>query len=78
VTRPPVNITPRERTARVAIGAIAALAGLSLLASATSALAVVLAALLIVAGLDLVVTGALGYCPLYHALGRISLVRRQS
>jgi hypothetical protein len=32
---------------------------------------VVLEALLIAAGLDLVVTGALGHCPLYQRLGHM-------
>ena len=63
------NITPIERLGRVVIGSGAAIAGATLLASAGSALAVVLEVLLVVAGLDLVVTGALGHCPLYRKLG---------
>lgn len=43
-----------------------------LLASASAAWAVALEALLLLAGLDLVVTGALGHCPLYHKLGHVS------
>jgi hypothetical protein len=69
--RPEINITPRERLGRIAIGGAAAIAGLVLLASAGAALAVVLEALLVLAGLDLVVTGALGHCPLYHKLGHM-------
>lgn len=42
-----------------------------LLASAGSVLAVVLEALLVLAGLDLVITGALGHCPLYRRLGYV-------
>jgi hypothetical protein len=66
-----VNITPTERLARLAVGALAALAGVVLLTSAGSVLAVVLELLLILAGLDLVVTGALGHCPLYATLGHM-------
>lgn len=66
-----VNITPAERVARVAIGGLAAIAGAFLLGSAASTLAVVLELLLVLAGLDLVVTGALGHCPLYARLGHV-------
>ena len=66
-----VNITPTERTARIVIGALGALGGAILLPGAGSVLAEVLEILLIVAGLDLVVTGALGHCPLYHGLGYV-------
>ncbi len=64
-----VNITPVERAGRIAIGLATVVAGVVLLISAGSALAVVLELLLVVAGLDLVVTGALGHCPLYRLLG---------
>jgi hypothetical protein len=64
-----VNITPAERLGRVAVGLAAIIAGIVLLAGAGSALAVVLEALLVAAGLDLAVTGALGHCPLYAKLG---------
>ncbi len=69
--RPTVNITPLERAGRVAVGAAATVAGILLLVSAASVLAVVLELLLIAAGLDLVVTGALGHCPLYRRLGYV-------
>lgn len=69
--RPSVNITPIERVARVLIGAVGAIGGLVLLVSASSAGIVVLEALLVLAGLDLVVTGALGHCPLYAKLGHV-------
>jgi len=74
--RPTVNITPAERAARVLGGALVALVGVVLLTSAGSALAVVLELLLVAAGLDLVVTGALGHCPLYRALGREPVTAR--
>jgi hypothetical protein len=69
--RPTVNITPAERAGRIVLGGAAAIAGLLLLASASGALAVVLLLLLVLAGLDLVVTGALGHCPLYAKLGHV-------
>ena len=72
-----VNITPVERAGRIVLGAAAAIVGLVLLTSAGSSLAVVLEGLLILAGLDLVVTGALGHCPLYQRLGYVpSSLRR--
>jgi Protein of unknown function (DUF2892) len=69
--RPSINITPAERFGRIAIGAFAAVAGVVLLTSAASTPAVALEVLLIAAGLDLVVTGALGHCPLYRKLGYV-------
>ena len=66
-----VNITLVERVGRVVLGTVAVVAGVVLLTAAGSALAVVLEALLIAAGLDLVVTGALGHCPLYQKLGYV-------
>ena len=64
-----VNITPAERVGRIVIGALGAVGGAFLLAGAGSVLVVVLEILLILTGLDLVVTGALGHCPLYQKLG---------
>lgn len=76
---PSVNITPGERLGRVAVGSFAAVAGAFLLTGAASPLAVTLEVLLIVTGLDLVGTGALGHCPLYQRLGYVprSLRRTQ-
>jgi hypothetical protein len=68
--RPQINITPLERAGRILIGA-AAIAGAVLPASSASPLALTLEVLLIAAGLDLVVTGALGHCPLYAKLGHV-------
>jgi hypothetical protein len=48
-----VNITPAERAGRIVVGLAAVIAGIVLVA----------------AGLDLAVTGALGHCPLYAKLG---------
>jgi hypothetical protein len=67
--RPSINITPVERGGRVVLGAVAAIAGALLLTSAGSVVAVILEVLLVGAGLDLVITGALGHCPLYQKLG---------
>ena len=69
--RPTVNISPPERAGRILIGSAGVLAGLLLLTSASATPAVVLEVLLILAGLDLVVTGALGHCPLYRRLGHV-------
>ena len=66
-----VNITPLERGGRIVLGAAAAIVGFVLLTSAGPVLAVALEILLIAAGLDLVVTGALGHCPLYQRLGYV-------
>lgn len=72
-----VNITPAERAGRVVLGAAAALVGVVLLTAAGSVLAVVLEVLLVAAGLDLVVTGAIGHCPLYQRLGHVPTSRRR-
>lgn len=75
---PSVNITPVERAGRLALGLVAIIAGAVLLTSAGSVLAVILEFLLIAAGLDLAVTGALGHCPLYQRLGHVpASLRRQ-
>jgi hypothetical protein len=66
-----VNITPTERVGRVLLGAAAAVVGVVLLFGAASTLAAVLEVLLVLAGVDLVVTGALGHCPLYQKLGHV-------
>lgn len=66
-----INISPVERVGRIVLGVAATIAGLVLLFSAGSVLAVVLELLLIAAGLDLAVTGALGHCPLYQRLGHV-------
>lgn len=71
MTRPSINITPAERVGRVVIGAAGAIGGLILLASAGGALAIILEVLLVLAGLDLLITGAIGHCPLYHKLGHV-------
>lgn len=64
-----VNITPGERAARIILGLFGVLGGAFLVGSAGSTLAVVLELLLVVVGLDLIVTGLIGHCPLYQKLG---------
>jgi hypothetical protein len=66
-----VNISTIERAGRIVMGAGAAIIGVLLLTSASAVLAIVLEVLLIAAGLDLVVTGATGHCPLYQRLGHV-------
>lgn len=69
--RPPINLTAAERAARIAAGLAGMVAGVILLASAGGAVAAVLEVALVLVGLDLVVTGALGFCPLYKRLGYV-------
>ena len=69
--RPSVNITPVERGGRILIGAFGVVAGIVLLAAGGSAMAILFEMLLVAAGLDLFVTGALGHCPLYRKLGHV-------
>ncbi len=66
-----VNISIGERAGRILIGLAAIIGGAVLLATAGSVLAAVLAVLLVAAGLDMLVTGATGHCPLYQRLGHV-------
>ena len=68
--RAAVNISPAERTGRIVIGLATIIAATVLMLSAGSLLAMALETLLVIAGADLVITGALGHCPLYARLGR--------
>ena len=76
--RPDINISKNERVGRIVAGGAAAILGVVLLASASGTVALVLLALLVLAGVDLVVTGALGHCPLYHRLGHVPRTPRRS
>ena len=76
--RPAVNITPIERAGRMLMGGLAAIGGVLLLASSGETLTVILAELLVLAGLDLLITGALGHCPLYRKLGYVPQSLRRS
>ena len=53
------------------MGLVGVVVGIVVLTGAPGAVVAVLAALLGVAGLDLLVTGALGHCPLYARLGHV-------
>lgn len=76
--RPSINITPVERFGRIVLGSAAVVVGVILLTSAVTAVAIVLEVLLVAAGVDLVVTGALGHCPLYAKLGHVPTSLRKS
>lgn len=69
--RPSINITPLERIGRVLIGLVGAVGGFALLASSGGTATTVFAILVALVGLDLLVTGALGHCPLYRRLGYV-------
>lgn len=69
--RPLVNLTRGERLARILVGLVGVIAGLVLLASANGLVVAALEVLLVLAGLDLLITGALGHCPLYRKLGYV-------
>ena len=69
--RLPINITPAEQLVRVAVGLTGAIAGVWLLTSASGVGLAILEVMLVLAGLDLVVTGAVGHCPLYRRLGYV-------
>jgi hypothetical protein len=68
-----VNITPAERVGRVVVGVFGLVGAALLFRGATGPVAVFLLLLLGLAGLDMVVTGASGHCPLYKKLGRLAL-----
>ncbi|MGR3938397.1 YgaP family membrane protein [Streptomyces sp. BRA346] len=71
-----VNISPAERAGRALMGLAATIIAIVLLTGAGGALAVVLEVLLLLAGLDLLITGATGHCPLYAKLGHVPRTRR--
>jgi hypothetical protein len=66
-----INIGTPERIARVVLGGLAAVVGVAILAGGPGAWGIIGALLLVAAGLDFVVTGATGYCPLYARLGHV-------
>lgn len=73
-----VNITSAERVGRILLGLIGAVGGILLLAGSPTILTGTLEVLLVLAGLDLVVTGATGHCPLYQKLGYLPRSLRRS
>jgi len=66
-----INVSPPERVARVVLGAAVVVIGLVVLLGGPSTWALVGSILLIAVGVDFVVTGAIGYCPLYARLGHV-------
>ena len=71
-----MNISPPERMARIGLGLVGVIGAVILNAGSPGPVAVVLAVLLGAAGLDLMVTGASGHCPLYARLGHVASMRR--
>lgn len=69
--RPVVNISTPERAARVLVGLLGAVVAIGLLGSGAGGVPAVLEILLALAGLDLLITGAIGHCPLYRRLGHV-------
>jgi DUF2892 family protein len=65
-----VNITPLERGARIVVGTLGLFGVVAWLVLAPSMLAAVATALLAMVGVDLIVTGARGYCPVYAWMAR--------
>ena len=68
----PVNLSLAERMARITVGVLGAAGAVVWLALAPSVVVAVGALLIAAAGIDLVFTGARGYCPLYAWLARRS------
>ena len=73
-----VNLGPQERVARIVVGLVGVVVGIVVLTGSPGAVVAVLAVMLGVAGLDLVVTGVLGHCPLYARLGHVPASVRRS
>lgn len=73
-----VNISPGERAGRIILGLGGAVGGVLLLAVAASGFAMVLEMLLVISGLDLIITGVTGHCPLYQRLGHIPRALRNN
>lgn len=74
-----VNITGAERVGRIVVGSIGVGGAVALFVGAAAGWSIVLAVLLVAAGVDLLVTGATGHCPLYHKLGYVpSSLRTES
>lgn len=68
---PRVNITGAERVGRMVVGCLGVGGAVALFVDGVTGAAIVLAVLLLAAGVDLLVTGATGHCPLYHKLGYV-------
>ncbi len=69
-----VNLTSTERIARVILGVgLAAFAAVSFTATEVLSYRAFCIAFALL-GVDMLVTGTLGFCPLYYKLGRKSLI----
>lgn len=77
-TESKVNLTTAERVGRILVGLVGAVGAILLLTGSPTALSGTLEVLLVLAGLDLVVTGATGHCPLYQMLGYVPRSLRRS
>lgn len=64
-----VNITGAERVGRIVLGSVGVGGAVALFVGGAAGWTIVLAVLLVAAGVDLVVTGSTGHCPLYQKLG---------
>ncbi|MGK2877610.1 MAG: YgaP-like transmembrane domain [Solirubrobacterales bacterium] len=74
-----MNISVVERAGRIPVGVVGMVAGLLLVRSGDGTVPLVLGLLLAAAGLDVLVTGLTGHCPLYAKLGHVpSSLRRRS
>lgn len=71
-----VNLSATQRVGRILLGLTAVAAGFMLISSAGSAAAVVFESLLATIGVDLVVTGSIGHCPLYAEIQHTRAIRR--
>ncbi len=65
------NISNPERVGRVVIGAAVVVLGIVVLAGGPTFWGIVGGLLAVAAGIDFVLTGARGYCPLYARLGHV-------
>lgn len=71
-----VNISILERSGRVVVGLGAMVAGILLITGSGTMIVLVLDALLVLVGLDLVVTGLTGHCPVYQKMGHVPTTLR--
>ena len=77
-TRWNVNITPGERVGRILLGLTGTGGGILFLAGFSSFPTATLEVVLVLAGLDLLITGATGHCPAYQKLGHLPRSLRQA
>lgn len=72
------NIGTRERVLRIVAGSLLAIVGVLLILEVGTFTVRLLAATLVILGLDLAITGAIGFCPLYARLDRDTTTRWHS